>query len=63
MERAGDYPATFAMRRYDSVQRAAAFEVGQIAETTIDFACFDERLNKAVRVPGMDVLFANSRRA
>lgn len=56
VERAGDYADTFALRGYDSVQLAAAFEAGQIARTTIDFACFDVRLNKAAKVLGMRVL-------
>ena len=60
VERAGDYADTFALRGYDSVQLAAAFEAGQIAETSIDFACFDVRLNKAARVLGMQVLDAAS---
>jgi hypothetical protein len=63
VERAGDYADTFALRGYGSVQLAAAFEAGQVAETTIDFACFDVRLNKAARVLGMDAVFANTRRA
>ena len=56
VERAGDYADTFALRGYDSVQLAAAFEAGQIAGTTIDFACFDVRLNKAAKVLGINVL-------
>ncbi|MEA3276228.1 MAG: type II toxin-antitoxin system VapC family toxin [Pseudomonadota bacterium] len=58
VERAGDYADTFALRGYDSVQLAAAFEAGRIAETIIDFACFDVRLNKAAQVLGMRVLDA-----
>jgi len=54
--RAGDYADTFALRGYDSVQLAAAFEVGRIAQTPVCFACFDTRLNKAARVLGMDGL-------
>ncbi|OGT93008.1 MAG: twitching motility protein PilT, partial [Gammaproteobacteria bacterium RIFOXYA12_FULL_61_12] len=45
--RAGDYADTFALRGYDSVQLAAAFETGRIAQTPVCFACFDTRLNKA----------------
>ena len=56
MERAGDYADTFALRGYDSVQLAAAFEAGRVAETAICFACFDTRLNKAASVLGMSCL-------
>jgi predicted nucleic acid-binding protein len=56
VERAGDYADTFALRGYDSVQLAAAFETGRIAQTAICFACFDDRLNKAAKVLGMAML-------
>lgn len=56
VERAGDYADTFALRGYDSVQLAAAFETGRIAQSPIFFACFDERLNKAAKVLGMTCL-------
>ncbi len=35
VERAGDYADTFALRGYDSVQLAAAYEAGRIAQTPI----------------------------
>jgi len=54
--RAGDYADIFALRGYDSVQLAAAFETGRIAQTPVCFACFDTRLNKAARVLGMTCL-------
>ena len=57
VERAGDYADTFALRCYDSVQLSAAVEAQQIAQTTIDFACFDVRLNKAAQVLGMRAVF------
>lgn len=53
VERAGDYADTFALRGYDSIQLAAAFETGRIAQSPICFACFDDRLNKAAKVLGM----------
>ena len=53
VERAGDYADTFALRGYDSIQLAAAFEVGRIAQLPICFACFNDRLNKAARILGM----------
>jgi predicted nucleic acid-binding protein len=58
VERAGDYADTFALRGYDSVQLAAAYEAGHIVQTIIDFACFDVRLNRAAQVLGMRVLDA-----
>ncbi|MBU0499878.1 MAG: type II toxin-antitoxin system VapC family toxin [Gammaproteobacteria bacterium] len=54
--RAGEYADTFALRGYDSVQLAAAFETGRIAQTPVCFACFDTRLNKAAKVLGMTCL-------
>ena len=56
VERAGDYADTFALRGYDSIQLAAAFEAGRIAQSPICFACFDARLNKAADVLGMACL-------
>ncbi len=57
VERAGDYTDTFALRGYDSVQLAAAFEAGRLADVGIEFACFDVRLNKAAKVLGLQALF------
>lgn len=57
VERAGEYADTFALRGYDSVQLAAAFEAGNIAEIDIEFACFDRRLNKAAQVLGLQAVF------
>ena len=56
VERAGEYADTFALRGYDSIQLAAAFEVSRIAQTPILFACFDMRLNKAAKLLGMSCL-------
>ena len=56
VERAGNYADTFALRGYDSIQLAAAFEAGRIAQSLICFACFDARLNKAADVLGMACL-------
>jgi predicted nucleic acid-binding protein len=53
VERAGDYADTFALRGYDSIQLAAAFEAGRISQSPIFFACFDTRLNKAAKLLGM----------
>jgi predicted nucleic acid-binding protein len=59
VERAGRYADTFALRRYDSVHLAAAHETALLAEGPVNFACFDERLNKAALVLGMTAPFAS----
>jgi predicted nucleic acid-binding protein len=56
VERAGEYADTFALRGYDSIQLAAAFETGRISQSPILFACFDMRLNKAAKLLGMSCL-------
>ena len=56
VERAGEYADTFALRGYDSIQLAAAFETGRISQLPIFFACFDTRLNKAAKLLGMSCL-------
>ena len=56
VERAGEYADTFALRGYDSIQLAAAFEVGRISRSPILFACHDMRLNKAAKLLGLQCL-------
>ena len=56
VERAGEYADTFALRGYDSIQLAAAYETGRISQSSIFFACFDIRLNKAAKLLGMSCL-------
>ena len=56
VELAGEYADTFALRGYDSIQLATAFEAGRISQTPIFFACFDTRLNKAAKLLGMACL-------
>lgn len=58
LERAGEYADTFALRGYDSVQLAAAYEARAVSGAPVAFACFDTRLNKAARVLGLDTPFA-----
>ena len=53
VERAAEYADTFALRGYDSIQLAAAFETGRISQSPIIFASFDARLNKAGKLLGM----------
>ncbi len=52
VERAGEYADTFALRGYDSVQLAAAFEAGRISQSSIFFACFDTRLINPAKLFG-----------
>lgn len=56
--RAGDFADTFALRGYNSVQLAAAYETKQVSEVPLTFACFDSYLNKAAVVLGMNTPFA-----
>ncbi len=56
VERAGEYADTFALRGYDSIQLAAAFETARVSQLSTQFACFDSRLNKAARTLGLRCL-------
>lgn len=56
VELAGDYADTFALRGYDSVQLAAASTLQASIQQPVVFACFDDRLNKAAKVLGMQLL-------
>jgi len=53
VELAGEYADMFALRGYDSIQLAAAFEAGRVSQSSILFACFDTRLSKAAKMLGM----------
>jgi uncharacterized protein len=55
VERAGEYADIFALRGYDSVQLAAAYEAARITQLPVEFACFDTRLNKAAQVLGLKI--------
>jgi predicted nucleic acid-binding protein len=56
VELAGEYADAFALRGYDSIQLAAAFEAGRLSQLPVCFACFDTRLNKAAKLLGMTCL-------
>ena len=56
VELAGNYADTFALRGYDSVQLAAARSLQESTTEPMLFACFDERLCKAAKILGMQVL-------
>jgi predicted nucleic acid-binding protein len=53
---AGDIAEAFALRAYDSFQRAAAQRLHHGANRQMTFACFDKRLQKAAAVMGLQVL-------
>lgn len=53
---AGNYADTFALRGYDSVQLAAARIVQESSSDPLYFACFDDRLCKAAKVLGMQII-------
>jgi predicted nucleic acid-binding protein len=55
VEHACDLAETFALRGYDSVQLAAACEILSFASEGVSFGCFDNRLNKAAALLGLDV--------
>ncbi len=56
VERAGEYADTFALRGYDSIQLAAAYEARRISGLPILFASFNTRLNKAAKLLKMQCL-------
>lgn len=54
VELAGDYADTFALRAYDSIQLAAAATLHAAADgQVVRFACFDQRLQKAAGILGL----------
>ncbi|MES0874668.1 type II toxin-antitoxin system VapC family toxin [Sinimarinibacterium thermocellulolyticum] len=57
VELAGDYADSFALRGYDAVQLAACASFAREVCLPVHFACFDQRLNKAARVLGLEVPF------
>lgn len=54
---ASEYAETFALRGYDGVQLATASTLQQQLSTSVTFACFDRRLNRAAKVLGMETPF------
>ncbi len=56
VEQAGEYADTFALRDYDSIQLAAAYEARRISGLPILFASFNTRLNKAAKLLKMQCL-------
>lgn len=56
MEHAVDLTEAFALRAYDSVHLAAAAMLAKQSKQAILFACFDQHLNKAAKVLGLQLL-------
>lgn len=56
VELAGDYADTFALRAYDAIQLASARTLQAAADEPVCFACFDQRLQKAAAILGMQTL-------
>jgi uncharacterized protein len=57
VELAGEYADSFALRGYDAVQLAACASFARELRLPVRFACFDQRLNKAARVLGLEAPF------
>ena len=58
MEHAVDLAEAFALRAYDSVHLAAAAMLSKQSNQMIMFGCFDQHLNKAAKVLGLQLLTA-----
>lgn len=55
MQQAVDLSEAFALRAYDSVHLAAAVLLLRKSKQSVMFACFDQQLNKAAKVLGLDI--------
>lgn len=56
MQHAVDLSEVFALRAYDSVHLAAATLLVKQSMQPVLFACFDQNLNKAAKVLGLELL-------
>jgi predicted nucleic acid-binding protein len=56
VQAAGRFADGFALRGYDSVQLAAAYELHITSEQPVTFACYDRRLNQAAQLLQLEVL-------
>lgn len=55
LDLAGEYADAFALRAYDAVQLASAARLKDRVDS-LQFACFDRRLNQAAGVLGLELL-------
>lgn len=58
LQHAADLAEAFALRAYDSVHLASADLLAKQSKQTVIFACFDQKLNKAAHVLGLELLKA-----
>ncbi len=56
VERAGEHAELYALRAYDAVQLATASYLADQSGQTVQFGCFDRRLNKAAKAQGMETI-------
>jgi len=59
VERAGHFADAFALRGYDALHLASAYEAREQTGHELHFACFDKRLNNAADIIGMQLLHAD----
>jgi predicted nucleic acid-binding protein len=53
VELAGEHAELYALRAYDAVQLATSTYLAGQSEQSVQFGCFDRRLNKAAAAQGM----------
>jgi len=56
LEQAADFSDAFSLRAYDSMHLAAATLLFRQSKQPLLFACFDQHLNKAAKILGLDLL-------
>lgn len=56
IKRAAEFTDAFALRAYDSVHLAAAQGLALSIDTNLIFACFDQKLNRAASVLGLETI-------
>ncbi|MCC5866798.1 MAG: type II toxin-antitoxin system VapC family toxin [Wenzhouxiangella sp.] len=56
VELAGEHAELYALRAYDAVQLATASYLAGQSRKTVQFGCFDRRLNKAATAQAMQTL-------
>ena len=56
LEQAANFAEVFSLRAYDSIHLAAATLLYRESKQSVTFACFDQQLNKAASVLGLDLI-------
>ncbi|TAK77926.1 MAG: PIN domain-containing protein [Gammaproteobacteria bacterium] len=54
--RAAEFAEAFALRAYDSVHLAAVEHLQKSTKQSVEFACFDHRLNQAAKILGISLI-------